>query len=77
MLTEQEAIQAKAMGWQLCEVYCLSKERPLLLVLPTTPMHRNAEDAMNAVVWLAKNRDAVAIRALTLISQYNMTKGKK
>ena len=77
MLTEAEAGQAKSLGWQLCEVYCLQKEHLLLVVLPTTPMHRNAEEAMNAVVWLAKNRNEVAIRALTLISQYNMKKGQK
>jgi len=76
MLTEEEARLAEGLGWQLCFVYCPQKEKLLLSVLPAGPAHRNAEDAMKGVVWLAKHQNPVAIRALMLISQFNAGKKK-
>lgn len=76
-LSAAEAKEAQSFGWDLYEVYCLDKQQVLLTVLPVSLVHRNAEDAMKAVVWLAKNRNETALKALTLISKHNITKGKK
>ncbi len=76
-LSAAEASEARSLGWGLYEVYCLDKQQVLLTVLPVSDVYRNADDAMKAVVWLAKSRNETALKALTLISKHNIAKGKK
>lgn len=76
MLTESETKEARALGWALHEVFCLQKEKLFLVVLPEGTAFRNAEEATDAVVTQAKSRCGVAIRALSLISNYNARKPK-
>lgn len=76
-LSAAEANEAHSLGWGLYQVYCLDKQQILLTVLPANNVYRNADEAMKAVVWLAKSRNETALKALTLISKHNIAKGKK
>ena len=77
MLKEHEVLEAAAMNWQLCEVYDLDKNRCVLTILPVKFDSACAEDAMKFVVQHAKNRHPLALRALTLIAQYNAAPKKR
>lgn len=76
MLDAVETQQAAAMGWELREVYDLKTKRMELAVMPLSLENNSAPATFNFVVDLAKRRNAIAIKALSLIAQYNMSKGK-
>lgn len=77
MLTAPEAQEAALMGWQLCEIYDDRQETVLLAILPTSFVAGSAVQAANTVVALAKANNRLAIKALTLIAQHNISKKAK
>lgn len=77
MFNELETQQAAAMGWQLCRVYDPHKRVLILAVLPLSFDKCSAPAAYAAVVEMAKSRNPLAIRALTLIAQFNAPRPKK
>lgn len=76
MLDAVETQQAAAMGWELREVYDLKTNRMELAVLPLSLENNSAPATYRYVVEMAKRRNAVALRALNLIAQYNLPKEK-
>jgi hypothetical protein len=72
--TADEQKAAAAQGWQLCDVWCLTKKRLLLSVLPVDFKRHTAPQAQAAVVRQAKAGDQLALRALALISKSNVYK---
>lgn len=72
MLTAEEAQHAAAQGWQLAEVWCLTKKRLLLTALPVDFKRHQVPQVQAGVVQLAKKGDRVALRALSLISKSNV-----
>lgn len=76
MLDAVEREQAAAMGWELREVFDLKTGRMELAVLPLDFERADASAAYRYVVTLAKGRHVLAIKALTLMAQYNLPKPK-
>ena len=76
MLTKTESEQARAQGWQLCEVYDAQQSRLQLAILPADFGRLNSEQAFQAVTALAKQQNPLAIKALTLIAQFNLKRKK-
>lgn len=76
MLNELEAAHAAQHGWQLCEVFDLKTRRLNLAILPTKFEKTNASAAYAAVLVLAGQRDAVALKALALITNFGKRKKK-
>ncbi len=76
MLSQIESQQAALMGWQLCEVYDLKKKKLTLQVLPTDFKRFSSVTAMRLVTALAKRRDPVCVKALTLIAKHNIKRRK-
>jgi hypothetical protein len=72
MLNQSETEQARSMGWQLCEVYDTQQGRLTLTVLPTDFKRASSEQALQHVTAMAKQRHPLAIKALTLIAQFNL-----
>ena len=58
-LSESEALHAKQHGWELAPMFDLATKRWLLEIFPL--------EAKSLVVERAKNRDAVAVRTLSLL----------
>lgn len=79
LLTNQEATQAADQGWQLCHVFDQDALRWLIEVLPTknNPI-QSARRVQAIVLELARRKDAVALRAMSLVMGNNIPKkGKK
>jgi len=80
LLTDTERAHAEKCGWQLCHVYDLKTSKWLVEVLPSpTSQVASAHKAQELVLGLARTRDAVAIRALSLVMKSYQTqpKGRK
>jgi len=71
LLTKDEAALAKSQGWCLEYVYDLEKSKWLLCVLPLE-IRGNTQQAVNTIVTLAKQRNALCLKALQLIHQHNL-----
>lgn len=76
-LTTEETAQAARMGWVLCDVYDAGTKRCSLTILPVdftkTP---SADVVLRRVTEMAKARDALAIKALTLVAKSKLYKRK-
>jgi hypothetical protein len=67
LLTDEETTHAAAQGWLLSWVYDLRTRRLTADILPVTP-GQGTQAAIQFVVNKAKQRDAVALRALQLVT---------
>lgn len=77
MFTAAERERAALMNWSLCEVYDLQVQKVKLMILPVDFSKSTSHRAQAQVVALAKGGDALAMKALTLISRSNVYKRKK
>lgn len=81
LLTDDEAKHAASMGWQLCHVFDLATTRWLVEVLPTKENKvQSARRVQATVLELARGRDTVALRAMSIVMQSHSpqkTKRKK
>jgi hypothetical protein len=75
MLTTEEQEQARALGWELRDIYelqtCRLRIVPMATDWPTTSVHAT----MATVIQQARERHAVAIKALKLVAQSNIYRG--
>jgi hypothetical protein len=71
LLTPEETILAKSQGWCLEYVFDTTKNKWMLCTLPLE-IRGNTQQAMNTIVTLAKQRNALCIKALQLIHQHNL-----
>ena len=68
LLTTKEAEQAAQQGWQLCHVFDAATSKWLVEVLPTKDSKVHSAKRMQAtVLGLARERDVVALRAMSLV----------
>lgn len=68
LLTNDEISHAEKQGWQLCHVYDQGTAKWLVEVLPAKGSAVRSARAVQAVVLnFARNRDAVALRAMSLV----------
>lgn len=72
LLTPDETILAKSQGWCLEYVFDLAKNKWMLCTLPLE-IRGNTQAATEMVVAMAKQRNALCLKALQLIHQHNMT----
>lgn len=77
MLTAEERRQAADLGWVLCDVYDLGKQRWVLTVMPTDFPARAAREAQLDLIDQAKKRVAVATKVLKLIVSSNVSRRSK
>lgn len=71
-LTPEEASLAAAQGWQLCEVYDLTKRKCLLEIIPVDFQRASQHQVLAALTSRAKSGDALAIKAMTLVARSNL-----
>ena len=74
MLTADEQKEAAELGWKLCDVYDLAKQRWILTVMPAGPSIQSVRDVQLAFIEQARNRIAVASKALKLIVSSNVSR---
>lgn len=74
MLTADEQKEAARLGWVLCDVYDLAKKRCVLTVMPVDFPQRSVRDVQLAFIEQARNRIAVASKALKLIVSSNVSR---
>lgn len=68
LLTTAESERAAQQGWQLCHVFDQDAARWMVEIIPTDNNTLRSARAMQATVLeLARNRDAVALRAMSLV----------
>jgi hypothetical protein len=77
LLTKEEVAQATARGWNLHYVFNLPSNRWTLDILPTQFTDKvGAAQAKGFVVRQAQAQDQLSIKALRLITEFNLPKRK-
>lgn len=77
MLSETEAVQARALGWELIEVYDLKTEKIDVAVFPADGHTGSQPELVKHVIQLAKSGNKVALKTLQLIVKYKSKSKRK